>query len=294
MQNASAHEVSSEVIISPKTICVIGTGVLGIQISTFLLLLGKKVTIKTRSLQREREIIQTIAKRLEKKRAENDHTDYLGELHVTAEFQDLSDCDLIIEAAIEDLSIKQQIFFEVSSYVREDVPIMTNSSSLSLDRIVERTSRPERCIGFHFFNPVDKMELVEIVIGDRTSNNTIEYAEALAKIMGKKSIRVKNSPGYIVNRLLFLQLNEAMNLVEKGIAKKEDIDTAMKLGLRHPMGPFELADYIGLDICLRILETISNDLDERFRPSPVLVDLVERNKLGRKTGEGFYLYPLKG
>jgi 3-hydroxybutyryl-CoA dehydrogenase len=191
----------------------------------------------------------------------------------------------------EDIKIKKDVFNELSKTCRTTTIFATNSSSLSIDKIAEGISNPERCIGMHFFNPIHKMDLVEVVIGEKTSPVIQDTVVAFASDLNKKPIVVKNSPGYIVNRLLLPQINEAIHILESGISTKEDIDNAVILGLNHPMGPLQLADFIGLDICLSILEVLSNELDKnKYRPAKLLYDLVRNGKLGYKTKEGFYKY----
>lgn len=270
---------------------VVGTGVLGIQISSFLLFIGKNVILKTRDISHNQEILSRISKRLDKLQVGMPTSGLMERLTVVDTFDMMSSCNIVIEAVKEDLGIKNSTFKEVSRHVPEGALIMTNSSSLSIDSISAGSLNESRCVGFHMFNPVDKMELVEIVVGKSTSTTTATIAASFALEIGKRPIMVIDSPGFIVNRLLFIQMNEAIRMMENGVATKEDIDQAMKLGLKHPMGPFELADFIGLDICCAILDTICEELeDEKYRPARSLIDLVSNKKLGKKSGEGFYQY----
>ena len=217
--------------------------------------------------------------------------EYLKNLVITTDYSDFNGTAMVIEAAKEDLQVKKEIFSALSEVCGADTIFSTNSSSLSIDALAEVTNRPEKFLGLHFFNPVHRMNLVEVVIGTKTSDTTKKFALDFAQDLKKKPIIVKNSPGFIVNRLLLPQINEAIHLLGDGIASKEDIDSAVKLGLNHPMGPFELADFIGLDTCLSILEVLHAGLgDEYFKPAPLLKEMVGQGKLGFKSREGFYCY----
>ena len=212
-------------------------------------------------------------------------------LNVTTEYDDLTDCDIIIEAIAEDIALKMDVFKNLSNSCKPSTIFSTNSSSLSIDALAKVSDRPGQCVGMHFFNPIHRMDLVEVVIGTSTSDQTKSQAIELVSRLNKIPIVVKNSPGYVVNRLLLPQINEAILTLEEGIASKEDIDCAVKLGLNHPMGPFELADFIGLDICLSIINVLYDKFnDSKYCPSQLLVAMVEEGKLGFKSGEGFYKY----
>jgi 3-hydroxybutyryl-CoA dehydrogenase len=269
---------------------VIGTGVLGTQISAYLLSKGAHVVLKTRFPEKIEVARIRVNEYMRKRHAECD----IGTtscLDVTASFQDLSDCELAIEASKEDIDVKRAIFRSLSEVMAEDALIMSNTSSISIDRIAGGAHNPARCVGFHLFNPVDRMELAEIVIGPRSSTSAVEKSIDFARSIGKHPIQVKDSPGFIVNRLLLLQLNEAARMLEEGISSIEAIDTAIKLGLKHPMGPFELADLIGLDVCTDILHVMyESTRDERYRPSTIMLEMVSQKRLGRKSGRGFYSY----
>jgi 3-hydroxybutyryl-CoA dehydrogenase len=270
---------------------IIGTGLLGIQLAAFMLQRGYPTILKTRDQKTIDPSIQKIRKILSKQSEETEINKILQGLSISLQYTDLKPCDIIIEAVAENIKIKKDVFNELSKICREITIFATNSSSLSIDKIAEGISNPERCIGMHFFNPVHKMDLVEIVIGKKTSQNTQDTIVAFASDLNKKPIVIKNSPGYIVNRLLLPQINEAIYLLESGISTKEDIDNAVILGLNHPMGPLKLADFIGLDICLSILEVLSNELDnKKYRPANLLYQMVREGKLGYKSREGFYKY----
>jgi 3-hydroxybutyryl-CoA dehydrogenase len=270
---------------------IIGTGLMGIQLAAFMLQLGYPTILKTRDERTVNQSIQKIRKILSKQSEEKEVNKMLQRLSITLQYSDLKTCDIIIEAVAEDIKIKKGVFNELSKICRETTIFATNSSSLSIDKIAEGISNPERCIGMHFFNPIHKMDLVEVVIGKKTSPNTQDTIVVFASDLNKKPIVVKNSPGYIVNRLLLPQINEAIYILESGITTKEDIDNAVILGLNHPMGPLQLADFIGLDICLSILEVLSIEFDNnKYRPAKLLYQMVKEGKLGYKSREGFYKY----
>lgn len=270
---------------------VIGTGLLGSQISEYMLVYGYSTIIKTRSEDRRNQIKDKLKKKLAKKFTENEINACLKNSKITTDYSDLSTCDLIIEASSEDLEIKKNIFKELSKVCTPGTIFATNTSSLSIDELAKATDRPDNFIGMHFFNPVHKMELVEVVVGEQTSPETIEMIKKFTIELNKKPIVVKNSPGFVVNRYLLPQINEAIRMLEEGIVSKEDIDSAIKLGLNHPMGPLELADFIGLDICLSILEVLTEGFgSECFKPAKLLREKVSEGKLGYKSGEGFYLW----
>ena len=202
-----------------------------------------------------------------------------------------ADADLFIEAAPESMELKQGLFEKANATLRPDAIIATNTSSLSVSKLAAFVTGPERFVGIHFFNPVPMMALVEVVRGDQTSDQTMAAAKAFAEATGKTAITVKDSPGFVVNRILFPMINEAANACDEGVASAADIDTGLKLGANWPMGPLALADLVGLDTTKAILETLERELgDGKYSPSSALVKLVEAGKLGRKTGSGFYDY----
>lgn len=201
---------------------------------------------------------------------------------------------LVIEAAPEDLDLKRSIFADLDRLAGEDAVLATNTSALSVTAIAAATARPERVIGLHFFNPVHRMALVEIVVGLQTDEATVERATMACRAIGKTTVRVADRAGFATSRVNALIGNEAFHMLIEGVATAEDIDVALRLALGHPMGPFELVDLVGLDTRLSVLQRLHESLGERFRPSPLLVSLVEAGRLGRKTGQGVYRYDESG
>lgn len=206
----------------------------------------------------------------------------------------VGDADLVIEAAPEDLGLKQRIFADLDVMTGPQAILASNTSALSISAIASATSRPERVIGLHFFNPVHRMRLVEIVIGISTDRATVDRSAALCRGVGKVAVEVADRPGFATSRINAMIGNEAFFMLMEGVASAEDIDTSMKLALNHPMGPFELVDLVGLDTRLSVLRRLNAGLGEKFRPCPLLVSLVEAGRLGRKTGHGVYRYDERG
>jgi len=208
--------------------------------------------------------------------------------------QDLdADADFVIEAVPEDIAVKLRLFARLDAVCRPDVVLASNTSGLSITEIAAATKRPARVAGMHFFNPVPKMKLVEIVRGLETSEDAIGTVAAVAQRMGKESVVVRESPGLITSRINAMIGNEAFYILESGVASAQDIDKALKLGLNHPMGPFELVDLVGLDTRLAVLEFLHSSLGDKYRPCPLLVQYVKAGRLGRKSGRGVYEYPAK-
>jgi 3-hydroxybutyryl-CoA dehydrogenase len=217
----------------------------------------------------------------------------LGRIVGTTDMKDLAKADFIIEAVIEDLDLKKQVFGELDQICRDDVILATNTSSMSITLIAAATKRPEKVVGMHFFNPVPLMKLVEVIRGYATDDATIEATSQLAQKMGKETVEVKvDSPGFIVNRLMIPHMIEAVKLVEEGVASKEDVDKAIKMGLNYPMGPFELMDFTGIDICKYVADYFYQELNKELKwASPTtLKNQVRSGNLGRKSGAGWYSY----
>ena len=206
----------------------------------------------------------------------------------------LAGTHLVIEAVPEDLALKKDLFRHLGRSCPEDVILATNTSALSITTIAEATRRPERVVGTHFFNPAHRMKLVEIISGAQTSQETVARTTRLLKRMGKESVVVKDSRGFITSRINVLIGNKAFNILNEGVASAPDIDKALKLGLNHPMGPFELVDLVGLDVRLSVLKDLHEQLGDKFRPSPLLVEYVQAGRLGKKVGQGVYQYDQKG
>ena len=218
----------------------------------------------------------------------------LARIKTTTHYADLAQVSLVIEAATENQAIKESILQQVDQVVSNDAIIASNTSSISITHLGSLNSRPERFIGIHFFNPPPLMALIEVIMGKQTSPETLKAVLAMATRMGKEPITVQSSPGFVVNRIILPMINEAFFVLHEGIASPEDIDTGMKLGCNHPIGPLALADLIGLDTCLAIMEVYHKEFkDDKYRPSPYLIDLVAKGHLGRKTGRGVYAYDKK-
>ena len=209
----------------------------------------------------------------------------------TTDIAGVKDADLIIEAAAENMDAKKALFKELDELTKPECILASNTSSLSITEIAMATGRPDKVVGMHFFNPVPAMKLVEIINGLLTSDETNKAVTDLAAELGKSPVQVKEAPGFVVNRILIPEINEAIEILNEGIASAEDIDTAMKLGCNHPMGPLALGDLIGLDVCLAIMNTLYTEFgDSKYRPSILLKKMVRAGKLGMKTGAGFYDY----
>lgn len=225
------------------------------------------------------------------KMTEETKEDILSRISGTTDMNLAADCDLVVEAAIENMKIKKEIFAELDKICKPETILASNTSSLSITEVASATNRPEKVIGMHFFNPAPVMKLVEIIRGMATSQETFDAVKELSVAIGKEPVEVEEAPGFVVNRILIPMINEASFILQEGIASVEDIDTAMKYGANHPMGPLALGDLVGLDICLAIMNVLYTETgDSKYRPHPLLRKMVRGGKLGQKTGEGFYKY----
>lgn len=278
-----------------QEIGIIGSGTMGGGIAQLAAQNGFTVVLEDINEEYVTAGLKQIQERLEKRVIEGkissvDREKILSRIRISTNLEDCKDSDLIIEAVTENDEIKKQVFNKLDKICRKDVIFTSNTSSISITRLAQATGRQDRFAGMHFMNPAFIMKLVEVVRGLRTSQETIDKILSIAGKMGKVPVIVNDSPGFISNRLLMPMINEAVYCLYDGIASIESIDTVMKLGANHPMGPLELADLIGLDVCLDVLEILHKDLGEKYMPCPLLRKMVAGGKLGRKNGEGFYDY----
>jgi 3-hydroxybutyryl-CoA dehydrogenase len=279
-----------------KTVGVIGAGQMGNGIAHVCALAGYSVMINDVSADRIKAGMATIngnmTRQVAKKAiSEEQKKSALALIKPAEKYQDLSACDIVIESATEKEEVKRKIFAELCAGLKSDAIIATNTSSISITRLASSTDRPERFIGIHFMNPVPLMELVEVIRGIATDDGTFETSKAFVSRLGKTIAVSEDFPAFIVNRILLPMINEAIYTLYEGVGNVEAIDTAMRLGAHHPMGPLELADFIGLDTCLSVMQVLHEGLaDSKYRPCPLLVKYVEAGWLGRKTQRGFYDY----
>lgn len=279
-----------------KKIGVLGTGTMGAGIIQVLAQNGYEVVMRARRQTSVDNGLATVEKNLDRlikkeKITEADKAEIMGRITGSIDIEIVKDADLIIEAATENLEAKKALFAELDALCKPETIIATNTSALSITEIAAATNRPDKIIGMHFFNPVPAMKLIEIVKGLTTSDETRETILTLTAAIGKTPVDVAEAPGFVVNRILIPMVNEGIGILADGVADVEGIDTAMKLGANHPMGPLALGDLIGLDVCLAIMETLYTEFgDTKYRPHPLLRKMVRANQLGRKTGKGFYDY----
>ena len=280
-----------------KNIAVIGAGAMGNGIAHTFAQSGYKVQLIDVNQEALSKALQTISKNLDRlvSKGKIEEATKLQTLSNISTFTEITEgveyASLVIEAATENVDLKLNIFKQLDAACPEDTILATNTSSISITQIAAVTSRPEKVIGMHFMNPVPIMPLVEIIVGYNTSETVLNFTKNLAEEIGKTPVIVNDYPGFVANRILMPMINEAIEILHSGVAGVKEIDTIIKLGMAHPMGPLELADFIGLDVCLSILEVMYNGFKKsKYAPNPLLVNMVQAGKHGIKSGEGFYNY----
>ncbi len=276
-------------------VAVIGSGTMGAGIAQVMATKHEVIlrdVVKEALEKAQKTIDKNLTRLVDKEKIDSAEKErIIGNIIISDDIQDVKDCDLVIEAASENPEIKKAIFKELDEVCDEKTILASNTSSLSITEIGAATSRPEKVIGMHFFNPVPMMKLVEVIRGKKTADDVNTFIIDLSKEIGKTPVEVEEGPGFVVNRVLIPMINEAIGIYADGLASAEDIDTAMKLGANHPMGPLALGDLIGLDIVLAIMEVLYNEFgDSKYRPHPLLRKMVRAGELGRKSGVGFYDY----
>ena len=277
------------------TIGVIGAGTMGSGIAEAAAQVGPVILVdvdRARAEAGRAAIEKRLSRQVEKGRIDAATKEtILGRITPTADLTDLKRGDIVVEAALEDLEVKKELFASLGEICSADCILGTNTSALSITAVAIHVPRPERVVGIHFFNPATIMKLVEVVRTPFTAQESVDKVVSFVSALGKTPVLVEESPGFIVNRILIPMINEAIFVLSEGVASAEDIDTAMRLGANHPMGPLALADLVGLDICLAIMETLHRELGEgKYRPAPLLRKMVRAGRLGRKTKLGFFDY----
>ncbi len=279
-----------------ETVGVIGAGQMGAGIAEVAAQAGLTVSLTDVAEERVNAALATINGHLSRQVAkgqigEAERKAILDRIQVARTLDKLSDCDLVVEAASENEEVKRKIFASLRSFLKPEAIVASNTSSISITRLASVTANPERFIGIHFMNPVPRMQLVELIRGIATKDDTFDAAKAFVTRLGKTATMSEDFPAFIVNRILLPMINEAVYTLYEGVGSVEAIDTAMRLGANHPMGPLQLADFIGLDTCLAVMQVLHEGLaDSKYRPCPLLVKYVEAGWLGRKTQRGFYDY----
>ncbi len=277
-------------------VIVLGSGTMGCGIAQSSIVAGHETTVIAHSEKSMGNASEAIANGLDRsikagKLTAEGKSECLKLLKVSFRLQDCDDADMVIEAVPEDVDLKREVLAAIEAYVSQHAVIATNTSSIRIDSMASVLKDKSRFLGLHFFNPVPVMKLVELVSGKDTSQEALDIAKGFASSMGKTVVQVKDSPGFVSNRILMAFINESLHALEEGVATKEGIDTVARLGFNHPMGPIELADFIGLDVCRDIMKQIYDQThDEKFRPAGILESMVGKGMLGRKTKKGFYDY----
>ncbi len=278
------------------TVGVIGAGQMGAGIAEVAAMAGLQVRLSDLGADQLGRAVENIDRHMSRQVSrgritEDDKLAALGRVSTATGLESLGDCDVVIEAAVEDEAVKREIFQAICPLVKPEALICTNTSSISVTRLASVTDRPERFMGLHFMNPVPAMQLVELIRGIATDEKSFALVRELAERMGKTPVAAEDFPAFIVNRILLPMINEAVYTLYEGVGSVAAIDTAMRLGTNHPMGPLELADFIGLDTCLAIMHVLYDGLaDSKYRPCPLLVKYVDAGWVGRKAGRGFYDY----
>lgn len=279
-----------------EKVCVYGAGIMGTDIAQVFATSGLKVVMKDMTedicLKAVDRMKANLAKLVSKGRmTEEKANEIIKNVSTTTKDRDLADCDLVLEAIVEKIAVKETVFKNLDDVCKPETIFATNTSSISITEIASATDRPEKFIGMHFFNPATVMKLIEVIRGLDTSDETYQEIFDLSKRLGKKPVEVSEGPGFVVNRILIPMINDAIQMYAEGVSSKEEIDMALKLGLGHKMGPLALGDVIGLDTCLNIMNVMYQETgDTRYRPALLLKKMVRSGKLGKKTGRGFYTY----